>query len=83
MKQLINLKEENEKLRVDLTNLSNDNPIIENLKMKNIRIYLLAVLIPPIGIWYIWKKENTLSKAAKIVWSMIGCIVIYQYMLLI
>lgn len=62
------------------TQLGNER-LVNNITKENMIIYFLTAVIPPVGLYMLWKKENTIPYTAKVLWTMIGIAVIYGWVL--
>jgi len=62
------------------TRLGNER-LVNNITKENLLIYFLTALIPPVGLYMLWKKDNTIPEAAKYVWTVIAIAVIYAWYL--
>lgn len=81
------LKAENARIKAELaktTDMVSQNRIADLLSKENWIAYILAVLLPPIGIWYIWfrKDKHKLNLPSMVVWTMIACVIIVQYVMM-
>lgn len=85
-------KERNKKLREkiaernqDATSYEDQQRIVHILSGKNVAMYFLTVFVPPVGVPLLWKKreELHLNTASLIVWTMVGTIILIQYIRLI
>ncbi|MBR4446781.1 MAG: hypothetical protein IKS37_12905 [Solobacterium sp.] len=83
------LKEENKKLRKQIaagTYTSEDSErIVKNLSTKNLMAYALAVLLPPVGVWYIWKhKEELYMRESTLwLWTFVAGVIFVQHIIYI
>lgn len=84
------LKLENAKLRKQMDEQStsentDSQRIVNSLRGKNIAAYALLLLLPIVGIWWIWHKREDLklNLASMIVWTGIGVIVLVEQIALI
>lgn len=43
--------------------------------------YLLATFLPPIGIWYIWFKQDKhkLTKVSMVLWTILACMIMIEF----
>ena len=43
--------------------------------------YLLATFLPPIGIWYIWCKQDKhrLTKVSMVLWTILACMIMIEF----
>lgn len=87
------LKKENAKLRNEMRARDAGTPqdserIVNSLRGVNIAAYTLVLILPIIGIWWIWHKRESLklNTPSLIVWTGVGSIIlieqiglIYQY----
>lgn len=78
------LREENKRIKEELshtTEYEGQQRILDILSKENWIAYLLAAFLPPIGIWYIWKKKekHKLTFAAMITWTMIAVIITVEW----
>ena len=82
------LKEENARIKAELaktTEVESQQRIVDLLSKENWIAILLAVLLPPIGIWYIWRRKDkhTLNLPSMVVWTMISVVILVQYIILL
>ena len=82
------LKEENARIKAELaktTEVESQQRITDLLSKENWIAILLAVLLPPIGIWYIWrrKEKHKLNLPSMVVWTMISVVILVQYIIMI
>ncbi len=82
------LKEENARIKAELaktTEVESQQRIVDLLSKENWIAILLAVLLPPIGIWYIWrrKEKHKLNLPSMVVWTMISVVILVQYIIMI
>ena len=83
------LKEENKKLKKQIaagTYTSEDSQrIVRNLSTKNLLAYALVVLIPVIGVWYIWKHQEELymRQSALWLWTFVGGVIFVEHIIYI
>ena len=82
------LKEENARIKAELaktTEVESQQRITDLLSKENWIAILLAVLLPPIGIWYIWcrKEKHKLNLPSMVVWTMIAVVILIQYIIML
>lgn len=84
------LKVENDKIREEMhtQNLSENSDserIVNSLKGFNIASYALLLVLPIVGIWWLWHKKDKLklNQASMLVWTGIGIVVLIEQVLLI
>lgn len=85
-------KERNKQLREKIaarnqeaTTYEDQQRIVHILSAKNVGAYFLTVFLPPVGVPLLWIKREDLhlNTASLIVWTMIGIIILIQYIILI
>lgn len=84
------LKVENKKLREEINaknagSHEDSDRIVNSLRGVNIFAYALVLLLPIVGIWWIWHKKEDLklNQASMFLWTAIGIIVLIQQVFLI
>lgn len=84
------LHEENLKLGKEVkerrqTSHEDQQRIVETLSMRNMGAYFLCVFLPPIGIPYIWKKQEYLHlrNSSVFLWTFVGAVCLFGYLKLI
>ena len=79
------LKAENQRLKAQVShgNLSAEDSerIVQTLSMRNVIVYFLVALLPPIGLYIMWKKKEELHirQSALYAWTMVGTIIFFGY----
>ena len=80
------IREENRNLRREISSANVDKEaqqhIVNILSTQNLIAYVMVLLIPPVGIWYVWTRREGLGLNASsvLVWTFVGCAVMYQWM---
>ncbi len=87
-KETLRLREENSRLlkelnEADAAAAAESNSLMEALTPKNLICYLLTIFLPPVGIAFIWLKHNTITMPAKAMWTGVGCMIIYEQILML
>lgn len=84
------LRIENEKIREDMhtqnQGSSEDSErIVNSLKGFNIASYALLLVLPIIGIWWLWYKKDKLklNQPSMIIWTGIGVVILVEQIMLI
>ena len=84
------LHEENLRLHAEVkerrkTKSEDSERIVQTLSLRNIAAYFLVVFLPPIGIPYVWKKQNELylRNSSLLLWTFVGGVCLFGYMKLI
>ena len=59
--------------------------IVDTLSFKNLLVYILAVLLPPVGLWYIWTRRVKLhlTNSSVYAWTVVCIIIMFGYIKLI
>lgn len=78
------LKEENARIKKEMsqtTEAQSEQRIVDLLSKENWIVYILTALLPPVGIWYIWKKKDKhkLNLASMMVWTLVGIIITVEW----
>jgi len=84
------LKLENAKLRKQMDDKSNtentdSQRIVNSLRGVNIFAYALILLIPIVGIWWLWHKRQDLklNNPSMLLWTGIGAVILVEQVILI
>jgi hypothetical protein len=84
------LKLENAKLRKEMdekeaVQTSDSQRLVDSLRGKNIAAYALILVLPIIGIWWLWHKREDLKLnfPSMVVWTGIGIIILIEQIALI
>ena len=84
------LKLENAKLRKemdekDAVQTSDSQRLVDSLRGKNIAAYALILVLPIVGIWWLWHKREDLKLnfPSMVVWTGIGIIILIEQIALI
>lgn len=80
------LHAENERIRAELrarneTSKEDQQRLVQTLSKKNMLSYALVIFLPPVGIWWIWKKREELGlrETAVYLWTFVGIMVIFGW----
>ena len=79
------IHEENRKLRREISSKNVDREaqqhIVNILSTQNLIAYVMVLLIPPVGIWYVWTRREKLdlNTNSVILWTIVGCTIMYQW----
>ena len=79
------IHEENRKLRGEISSKNVDREaqqhIVNILSTQNLIAYVMVLLIPPVGIWYVWTRREKLdlNTNSVILWTIVGCTIMYQW----
>ena len=79
------LKEENKQLRREISQgyikKEDSERIVNLLSTQNIIAYAIVLVLPPVGIWYIWTRREKLhlTEAQVYLWTFVGLVILYQY----
>ncbi len=78
------LKEENARIKEELsttTDAEGQQRILDLLSKENWIAYLLTAFLPPIGIFYIWKKrdKHKLNMPQMVTWTFVGLVITWQW----
>ena len=84
------LKAENNKLRQEVRaknagSTEDSERIVNSLKKENIIAYALSLLLPIVGVWWLWHKRETLklNNASMLLWTGIGIIILVEQVMMI
>jgi|LAHS01.1.fsa_nt_gb hypothetical protein len=84
------LKLENAKLRKEMdekeaVQTSDSQRLVDSLRGKNIAAYALILVLPIVGIWWLWHKREDLKLnfPSMVVWTGIGIIILIEQIALI
>lgn len=64
------------------TMLGNER-LVNNITWRNMLIYFMVAVIPPVGLYFLWFRENTIPDSARYLWTLIGFAVLYQWFLML
>ncbi len=56
---------------------------VNALTKQNMLVYFLVAILPPVGLYFLWMRENTIPYSAKILWTGIAFLIMYQYVLML
>jgi hypothetical protein len=79
------IREENRNLRREISSANVDKEaqqhIVNILSTQNLIAYVMVLLIPPVGIWYVWTRREKLdlNTNSVILWTIVGCAIMYQW----
>ena len=79
------IREENRNLRREISSANVDKEaqqhIVNILSTQNLIAYVMVLLIPPVGIWYVWTRceKLDLNTNSVILWTIVGCAIMYQW----
>jgi hypothetical protein len=79
------IREENRNLRREISSANVDKEaqqhIVNILSTQNLIAYVMVLLIPPVGIWYVWTRREKLdlNTNSVILWTIVGCTIMYQW----
>ncbi len=73
--------EKDPRIRDKKATMLGNQRLVNNITKQNLIIYFLTALIPPVGLYFLWRKENTIPEGARYVWTMIAIAVIYAWFL--
>ncbi|MCR4950791.1 MAG: hypothetical protein K6A40_05660 [Solobacterium sp.] len=77
--------EENRKLRREIASKNVDKEaqqhIVNILSTQNLIAYVMVLLLPPVGIWYVWTRREKLDLNfnSVILWTIVGCAIMFQW----
>lgn len=84
------LHNENENIRSnmrarDMMTKEDSQRIVDSLRMKNLFAYILAILLPIIGVPIIWIKQKDLKlrNSAVLIWTFVGVVILVQQVLVV
>ena len=79
------IREENRNLRREISSANVDKEaqqhIVNIQSTQNLIAYVMVLLIPPVGIWYVWTRREKLdlNTNSVILWTIVGCAIMYQW----
>jgi hypothetical protein len=79
------IREENRNLRREISSANVDKEaqqhIVNILSTQNLIAYVMVLLIPPVGSWYVWTRREKLdlNTNSVILWTIVGCAIMYQW----
>ena len=56
---------------------------VNNLTKQNFIVYFSVALFPPLGLYLLWFRENTIPYTAKVMWTFIAFFVLYYWVMLL
>ena len=84
------LHRENEKIRNEINEReagehSDSERIVNALRGKNIAAYALILLLPIVGIWWLWHKKEDLklNNPSMLLWTGVGIVVLVEQIVLV
>ena len=75
--------EKEERIKDRKATMLGNERLVNNITWQNMLIYFLVAVLPPIGLYFLWFRKNTIPSSAKYVWTLIGMVVLYQWFLMI
>ncbi|MDO5121245.1 MAG: hypothetical protein Q4D46_04115 [Erysipelotrichaceae bacterium] len=73
--------EKDPRIRDKKATMLGNQRLVNNITKENMIIYFLTATIPPVGLYLLWKKDNTIPDGARYVWTVIAIAVIYAWIM--
>ena len=73
--------EKDPRIRDKKATMLGNQRLVNNITKENMIIYFLTATIPPVGLYMLWKKDNTIPDGARYVWTVIAIAVIYAWIM--